>query len=375
MGAAYTPGLTVAEDTVVRKVRRLPLKGEVLVEPGQQVTSGDVVAQTALPGPIEQINVVGKLGIAPDELADLMLKKAGDTVEKGEPFVRTSGFFGFFKSELAASMSGTIESVSTATGKVILRGPATPLQKLAYVSGTIVETQEGESATVEVRGSFVQGIFGIGGEASGILEVVVDSPDTVLDANHIRPEHKGKVLVGGSLVTADAVKQAIACGVAGLVSGGLDDSDLRDFLGYELGVAITGEENLGVTVMVTEGFGDISMARATFELFKKRAGSLASINGATQIRAGVIRPEVIVPSEDSPSCVVRGGDESDSILQVGTGLRAIRDPFFGRIGKCIDLPVGLERLESEAEARVLVVEFEDGEKATLPRANVELIKH
>ncbi len=32
MGTAYTPGLTISADAVVRKVRRLPLKGQVLVQ-------------------------------------------------------------------------------------------------------------------------------------------------------------------------------------------------------------------------------------------------------------------------------------------------------------------------------------------------------
>lgn len=373
MGAAYTPGLTVAEMTTVRKVRRLPLKGRVLVEVGQSVQAGDVVAQTELPGPIEQVNVVGKLGIGPEELGELLLKGVGAQVEKGEPFVRTGGFFGMFKSELKAPINGTIESVSSVTGKVIFRGPPTPLQKRAYVAGKVVEVQPEESATVEVRGSFVQGIFGIGGEATGTLEVAVVSPDVVLDAKHIKPEHKGKILVGGSLVTADAVKQAAKLGVKGLVAGGLNDADLRSFLGYELGVAITGEEQLGVTVVVTEGFGKIAMAHGTFELFGKRAGMLASINGATQIRAGVIRPEVIIPVEaEGPAA--EAPIEQDSLLQIGTPIRAIREPFFGRLGKCVDLPVELERLSSEAKVRVLVVEFEDGERATLPRANVELIK-
>ena len=39
MGYAYTPGLTVAEHTVIRKVRRLPLKGRVLVTEGQPVAA------------------------------------------------------------------------------------------------------------------------------------------------------------------------------------------------------------------------------------------------------------------------------------------------------------------------------------------------
>jgi hypothetical protein len=373
MGYAYTPGLTVAEHTLVRKVRRLPLKGAVLVQVGQEVQATDVVAQTSLPGEARPVNVVAKLGIVPEDLPAVLLKQEGESLAKGEVFARTKGLCGWFRSECKAPIAGTLESVSAVTGQVIIRGEPTLLQKTAYARGRVVAVQEGESATVEISGTFVQGIFGVGGEATGLLEVVVASPADELGEQAIRPEHKGKILVGGSLVTAAAVRKAIQCGVKGLVCGGLNDADLRDFLGYELGVAITGEENLGLTIVVTEGFGPIRMADRTFALLKKRAGLLASINGATQIRAGVIRPEVVIPLSEVPA-VSAGVAEEGGILQVGTALRAIREPYFGRLGRCTALPVELVRLSSETNVRVLEVEFEDGARAIVPRANVELIK-
>lgn len=373
MGYAYTPGLTVAEHTVIRKVRRLPLKGRVLVTEGQAVAADDVVAETSLSGEVKPINVVSRLGIAPEELPGLMLKREGDPVVENEPFVRTKGLFGLFKSELRSPIEGTIESVSRVTGQVILRGKPTALQKNAYARGRIVHVEPEEAATVEIEGTFIQGIFGIGGEAHGTLAVLVETPEEILDAARIGPEHGGQIVVGGGLVTAAAVKRALQCGVRGIVSGGLDDADLRDFLGYELGVAITGEETLGVTLVITEGFGPIAMAKQTFELLKKRAGRLASINGATQIRAGVIRPEVVIPL-DPAGAAASGGAADGGVLRIGAPLRAIRDPYFGRIGHCVDLPVELVRLSSETKVRVLEVEFDDGERAILPRANVELIK-
>ena len=343
MGHAYTPGLTVAESTVVPKVRRLPLNGEVLVRVGQHVRATDVVAEAKLPGEVRPVNVAGQLGITPEELPDVLLKREGDSVGKAEPFARTRGLFGLFKSECRSPIAGVLESASAATGQVIMRGPPTVLKKLAYVEGTIVDVHEDESATVEVAGSFIQGIFGLGGEAIGTLEVVADSPDAVLDADRIKPEHAGKVIVGGSLVTADAIKAAAEQGVKGIV-----------------------------TVIITEGFGRIGMAQATFELLRKHSGRLASISGATQIRAGVIRPEIIIPLGESRPA--REDHESGAgVLEIGTRLRAIREPYFGRLGRCTALPTALEPLASEAQARVLEVEFDDGARAVLPRANVELI--
>jgi transcription antitermination factor NusG len=157
------------------------------------------------------------------------------------------------------------------------------------------------------------------------------------------------------------------------VVGGFDDKDLRDFLGYDLGVAITGSEELGITLVVTEGFGQIDMAEKTFNLLKRFEGILALANGATQIRAGVIRPEVIIPLEKKVAKTKEAQFEQEG-LSVGSPVRVIRSPYFGRLGKVAGLPVPLQKLESESHARVLEVEFEDGKRAVVPRANVEMIE-
>ena len=50
MAHAYTPGLKVTERAVVRKTRRLPLLGEVLIEKGKAVSPDMIVARTDIPG-------------------------------------------------------------------------------------------------------------------------------------------------------------------------------------------------------------------------------------------------------------------------------------------------------------------------------------
>jgi hypothetical protein len=147
---------------------------------------------------------------------------------------------------------------------------------------------------------------------------------------------------------------------------------LKKFLGYDIGVAITGSEKCGVTLVVTEGFGKMRMADRTFGLLKTLNGKVASINGATQIRAGVIRPEVIVPAADQSgeirSSLAEGG------LKIGTPVRIIREPHFGALGKVSALPVALQDIETESKVRVLEVELEDKTRVLMPRANVEIIE-
>ena len=87
--------------------------------------------------------------------------------------------------------------------------------------------------------------------------------------------------------------------MSAIVVGGINYTDLSNILGYTLGVAITGSEEIATTLVVTEGFGKISMSKRTYELLKSFEGNMASINGATQIRAGVIRPEIIITNQNN----------------------------------------------------------------------------
>ena len=376
MAHAYTPGLKVTEGTTIQKERRLPLEGEVLVEAGTTVKAEDVVAKADLPGNVQLLNVANLLSVPPNEVAEYMLKLAGEAVSKDEIIATTKGLFGLFKSQALSPIDGTIEAISDVTGQVILREPPVPVEVKAYTDGIVIETVPTEGVTVETYGTYIQGIFGVGGETVGNLVVVGKSSDDELTAEQILPAHRDSILVGGSLVTTDAIQKAIQHGVRGIIAGGIDDADLRELLGYELGVAITGSEEIGITLVITEGFGHIAMADQTFMLLKAREGMKTSINGATQIRAGVVRPEILIPLVSDPveTVEVRGDGSTEGILEVGSSVRIIRDPYFGQLGRVTKLPVELQNLETEARVRVLRVELEDGQETTLPRANVEAIE-
>ncbi|MHC4644556.1 MAG: hypothetical protein ACYTBJ_03570 [Planctomycetota bacterium] len=373
MAHAYTPGLKVTDSITLRKKRLLPLKGDVVVEPNAAVKPDDVVARTFLPGEVHPLNVANMLNLPPGDVADCMTKKEKDAITKGEVVAETRGLFGMFKSRVTATVDGTIEMISGVTGQVLQRANPIPVEVHAYIRGRVEQIIEKEGVVVVAHGAFVQGIFGIGSETFGKLRMLCFSASEVVTPEMILDEHRDAVLVGGSLVTGDALKKAIATGVKAIVAGGFGDEDLRTFLGYDLGVAITGSEELGITLVVTEGFGRIDMAERTFELLKSREGMEASVNGATQIRAGVIRPEIIIPSEQASSY----GDGKEHVqhgLSIGTPVRMIRQPYFGRPATVVGLPAELGVLESGSKARVLEVEFPDGQRAIVPRANVELIE-
>jgi len=375
MAHAYTPGLRVTEYTTIYKERRLPIAGKVLVKSGSRVKPDDVVARAELPGDVATVNVVNLLGISANEVPSYMLKRVGDPVARDSVIAETRPWIKWFKSIVRSPADGVIETVSDITGQVLIRMAPQPVELRAYVEGTVVEVIEGEGVVVETRGALVQGIFGIGGEIHGDLVVAAQGPDTVLQPGDLGPALKDKIVVAGSQVTSEVYERASELGIAALVCGGFRDHDLRRLLGYDLGVAITGHEDVQPILILTEGFGRIAMAEATFRLLKAHEGEHASANGATQIRAGVLRPEIIIPvgerSLHAPADVtqvLRMG------LTEGSPVRIIREPGFGRIGAVKRLPAGVVAVETEAKVRVAEVTFPDGQTVVVPRANLEAIE-
>ena len=372
MAHAYTPGLKVTAHARLLRERRLPLKGQVLVKAGDAVGAKDVVARTQLPGNVQTVNIAAKLSIDPAKVPESLVRPIGTQVEAGELIASGRSLFGLLQQKATAPTRGTLESVSGITGQLILREPPIPVEVDAFVDGRVVEVLPDEGVVIETEGTFIQGIFGVGGETQGAIAVVTPGPDDELRSEHLSEAHRGQIVVGGSRVSYATLMRAKSLGVAAVVVAGFDDRDLRELLGKDLGVAITGSEDLGITLLLTEGFGAIPMADRTWKLLKTREGDAASVSGATQIRAGVMRPELLIAGAPRRTGVAEVAGATG--LEIGCALRVIREPHFGRIGRVVELPPELQLLDSEASVRVLVVEFADGgERAMVPRANVELI--
>ncbi|MCP3905706.1 MAG: hypothetical protein GY715_18935 [Planctomycetes bacterium] len=374
MAQAYTPGLKVTNRMRYSCRRILPIKGDVLVSKGDRVDAEQIVAQTFMPGEIAPVNMANLLAMPPADVLECMLKKEGDRIEIDEPLAQTKGIFGLMKKTVQSKHEGTIETISGVTGQIIIRGEPIPVDVKAYLSGEVVEVIPNEGVVIEEDITYIQGIFGVGGEAYGTIRMAAVSHDQELTADLITPDMAGCIIIGGGRVWHEAIRKAQQVKAAGIVAGGIDDQDLKEILGYDLGVAITGTEQIGITVILTEGFGDIAMADRSFQLLRSREGDTAAITGATQIRAGVMRPEIVIPLTAEERAQETEPEHTSGLLEIGRPVRIIRDPFFGLIGSVAGLPEKPQVLGSGSRARVLEVKLDSGESVVIPRANVELIE-
>jgi hypothetical protein len=400
MGTAYTPGLTVSPGVLVRKERRLPLAGEILVSVGDKVEARTPVARALLPGSLATVRAADELGVEPSELPEVLKVAEGDEVREGDLLAEMRGLFGLFTSRVGSPVAGTVEFASAATGHIGIRARPEPVEVTAFVRGRVEEVRPPDAVVVSTRAVLVQGVFGVGGETAGEVACAAASHDAPLVGVSLPADLTGRIVVAGAWAERNAWRLLAERGAAGLVVGSLTDSELRDYLGFDLGLAITGHEDVPFPVLVTEGFGRVPMAEGTFRLLKSLGGREASMSGRTQIRAGAVRPELVSPlggrastgtdgidsmgegtdgkgEAPSPSCPSLSADVAvTGELQEGSRVRLIRHPHFGLVGRVAELPEGTREIATGARVRVAVVELEGGEggreRLTVPRSNLEL---
>ena len=365
MSKSYTPGLKIVDKAEVSKDRLLPLIGKVHVNQDEEVQSDCIVASTEIPGNVQMVNVANQLNIDPDQTSSCMLVKVGDDIDKGQVIARSKGLFGLFQSEIKSPLDGKIGNISDVTGQVIISEPPFPIEIDAYISGKVSHVFDKEGIKITAIGTFIQGIIGIGGEKKGKLKFI-ENIDVNFDENY-----KDNIIVLDSCLTYESYQKANMVGIKGIVCGGIDYMTLSKILGYPLGVAITGMEEV-TTVIVTEGFGDLTMATKTLNLLKKYNNQFCSINGATQIRAGVLRPEIFISSNEDIN-FKENFSENDLAISVGSQVRIIREPHFGKIGIVSELPSKLVKIDTETISRVAKIEFQEGGDEIIPRANLEVI--
>ena len=320
MSKSYTPGLKILKDTNISKERRLPLKGNVHVKIADIVTSDAIVASTEIPGNVQMINIANELNIDPNQIEECMLVEINDSVEKNQLIAQSKGIFGMFKSDVKSPIDGKVLNISNITGQVVVSEHPIPINVDAYIPGEIKNVYEEEGVLINSIGTFVQGIIGIGGEKQGEMHILVDNPSEKIDIANITNSLKNKIIVCGSYIDLEIYEKAKSVGVRGIVCGGVDYNAISKILGYSLGVAITGTEDT-TTLILTEGFGNINMASRTFNILKENNNKDVSINGATQIRAGVLRPEIFIKSDVLEQS--KSFKEDDLVISEGSTVRVI----------------------------------------------------
>ncbi len=316
-------------------------------------------------------DVAGEIRVRPEELMHHMIRGIGQEVKKTQIIAKKGDMQAFFTKTALAPISGVISAIDTKTGKVTISRPFKQVVVNAYLSGKVTSIIPERGCVIETPGVRLTGIFGIGRETFGKIRVLTERPDQSLEPEMVTPDCEGCIIVGGALATEESLRRALEVGVKGVITGTVNYYALIRSLGVKLGVGITGQEDIDLTLLLTEGFGRLAMRREVYETLKALEGHVASMSGATQIRAGALRPEVIVPFQGYAG-EIREEQAVDEDIKLGAMVRIVSEPFFGEVGRIVDIVREPRAIGTEAKVPVVSVELDGARRVTVPRANVEV---
>jgi len=250
--------------------------------------------------------------------------------------------------------------------------------------------------------TLIRGIFGLGGEQHGVLKVITVGNDEPITPDIIDARVTYAIVLGGSGVTAAALRRMIELGARGVIVGSIRAAELADFLGYRessdlTGNPLTGYWRLGAGAMgssgwvfppprhgapspvppdfvliVMEGFGTVPMCQRTFELLAAYDGQEVAIDGSTRLRGGLARPEIIIPL--ARTTAVKWLEESGPTLSTGTHVRLLSSAYLGQTGQVVSLPVGPRAAQSGVVAPVADVAIADGTRLRVPLVDIEVLE-
>jgi uncharacterized protein (TIGR01319 family) len=207
------------------------------------------------------------LGVYPERLKPYLKVKVGDEVERGQWLAAKMAGGSFKRSE--SPVRGRVSRIDEHFGMVMIEPLLEELEVLAWLPGTVQSLSE-RGCTIEGRGIDIQGVWGSGGETRGALLV-----------ERVKP---GCVSVFES-ADARVIGECREKEAAGLISGGVDLEDVLD-------------PGLGFSLVMTEGFGARSMGTDLLAVLSAHEGRDVLVDGTTQLRVGVRRPRIILPSAD-----------------------------------------------------------------------------
>ncbi len=336
--------------TVIQIPRRLPMRGEVLVDIGDTVESPHVVAQAVEPGDFRIVNVARELNLSLKKVKSALKVKRGDAVSVGDVLAARGGWGG---QVCRAPIDGTV--VGSGRGKLLIESHPNMIRLGALVPGKVVEKWSEEGVLIETVGAQIQAAWGNGREAYGTLRMVVKAPKMPIRVKHIDAASQGAILVGGSRIDENALEQAIEMRVRGIIVGSVAPSLLEKF------------RQVDFPIIATEGIGSVPMSKAVFKLLRSLKGREAAISGLLNLRWEAARPFIIVPMPAQEAAPV----DPETPLEVGSRVRALRMPYMGRSGVVAELPAAPIQLETGVRLPGAMVDFGREEIAFIPFMNLE----
>ncbi|MEX0616915.1 MAG: hypothetical protein WD231_03855 [Candidatus Woykebacteria bacterium] len=318
---------------------------------GDEVNPESIIGHCEVSAGQRLVKIAHELGVSGSSVKKYLLRKLGDRIYRGEIIARRGLIFGVGKKEVKSPADGVINEVDT-NGDLIVNFMPTTVRLVAGAKGQVTKVGQ-ESIFIKTGGTKISGVSGVGREREGLVKIIAQPHEFVIP-QMITGDCAGKILVGGSLLERSTIEKAVTIGVHGFVVGGINH---RDFLSLGVGT------DVGITVLITEGFGTTPIGLDIFEAAKQLENNFAFLSGeAKTFFIPIVKQERFLKT----------AQDYWRKLSVGDIVRVFRPGSQELIGK-VEALSEREVLNSGLVAEVASVKFLTGKKITVPSANLEIV--
>ncbi len=343
--------LQISKCTVIKRIRRLPMAGRVLVAVGDAVKPADVIAEAILPSGVITLEVDRGLGISAQEADKCALHKPGDLLHEGDLLAQCEGAL---TRAVRAPADGRL--IDFSHGKAVIATRETRVTVQASLPGVVEDVFPEFGATIRAEGSLVQGEWGNGGICEGPLHVL-DS----LEAEEGEEEIEfsgGEIFAVPAISTPEIFDLARKYELAGLVTFWLSPKLMQT------------AKTAGIPMLVVSGFGEGGELDSwAWELLLDSQGKHCSLNASFALDRFGERPELIIPGEgETPERTLA----PQVPLAVGQRVRILTGAAIGQSGRLRKLEAPL-MFESGFAFPVATVELTSGALVQVPQQDLVIL--
>ncbi|MFP4456430.1 MAG: hypothetical protein ACLFPS_02105 [Clostridia bacterium] len=242
------------------------------------------------PEPFKVHDVAEEMGISMKDAKSSIIVKPNQKVVPGQIIAQQQLKDDQFLLKYTASeMFGTVRKIEG--HKVWIKSREVSRKLYAYFKGTVVDSVENWSVTIESEAVVLSGNYGIAGERFGRIKTF-DKKE--LTPDDIKSEYNKSIIVVNGKVTDDTLEKASELEIPAIISSGCYLGTIRKYVGDNFIPGITGGEEVRTGLILMNTFSSKSSMGEDFEIFKKYEGNYIAVNGTTHIRAGAIRPEILI---------------------------------------------------------------------------------
>jgi hypothetical protein len=324
-----------------------------MVKSGQPVSTSEVIASIDMPEKHLDLDVARILGMDAGRAAREIIAKPGDSIRKGDVIARKRGLI---SKQVVVPVDGKV--VECSNGRVLIALGSSPLVVQAGFTGLVKEVIPDYGAILVTEGAILQGVWGNGRLAEGLMICLARSRNEELYPERMDVSLRGSVVFAGPCLKPETLRLASEITLRGLVVSSI----APEYLGLA--------EKLPYPVMVLNGLGKVPYDEHTYQIISNMDKRVACINAVIWDRYAGSRPEVVIPrrGEGHISELPENVDYTNGQL-----VRILQSPYLWETARIKNILPDSRAYPSGITAVSALCVLDNGEEIVQPLANLEVI--